>query len=99
MNQTEEYPKVKRKPIMLHCNTVALVEIFHKPSTFDDDFGFFWEAAGNDPNNYEEEAKDFMNQIGDEMCIAFMDELQKLLKAEVDNHKEKVEERNKWNLK
>lgn len=90
----------KLRPVMLHTDTVALVHIYERPCNTDFSdmgYGYFWEATGNEPVAFEDMAKNFMEQIEDHMCIAFMDALSKELKQRVDAHEKMVKEMNNEN--
>jgi hypothetical protein len=68
--------KIRRAPIIINKNAVALIHIFEKYDDFDDmwmsDFGQYVEENFEE---HEKAAEQFIFQLKDEWCVAFMEKL------------------------
>jgi len=70
--------KIRRAPIIMDKNTVALIHVFHKHDDFDDMWMHDIEKyILENYEQYEEAAKQFINQLDGHWCVLFMEHLTK----------------------
>ncbi len=81
--------KCIQNPIRLSHSAVAVIHMFHKEHNLDTLFISDDDQYNEDNyNNYEDSANEFINQLEDQYCIAFL----QALKIRVDKELEEWEE-------
>ena len=77
--------KSERKPIVLSSHAVALIQIY----TRTDDFADIW-VSDLDPYmrtiDFEGSAKEFIDQLDDHWCVAFMEALVKEINKRIKDY-------------
>ncbi len=80
--------KCIKKPIRLSPNAVAIIHMFYKESNFEDIWMFENEQYEIDNyDNYQESANEFIDQLEDHYCIAFLEALHKRIGKELEEHR------------
>ena len=94
---SEDHVKVSeditREPILLNHNTIALLQIFHKTDDIEDMWAWWMEKLQIEHYEvHEKAAKQFVSQLKEHWCIAFMESLKKEIDIILDEHEKMIKE-------